>query len=78
MLLRRSLRYALWMRRVRLRAFRRGAIGGDRWWQLLFRLMILRRVWVSITHPAPEVLSVEKLTPGQSVIVRALGPRSER
>jgi hypothetical protein len=72
------LRYALFRRRILVKAVNRGVVGGDRRWQAVAAAVALSSAIRATTKPTPEILSVERLTPGQSVLVRSLGPRKKR
>jgi len=72
------LRYALFRRRILVKAVNRGVVGGDRRWQVIAATVALSSAIRATTKPTREIVSVERLAPGQSVLVRSLGARKKR
>jgi hypothetical protein len=62
---------------VRTTAVRRGVLGGDRFWRTIAVMIVAGEVLRRVFGRSPELLSIERLEPGQSVQIRTL-PASER
>lgn len=63
---------------VRRRALYDGVLGSSTLWKLVAAAVFGRSVLRRVLGRHPEHLSVERLRPGQSVQVIALGPRGSR
>jgi hypothetical protein len=63
---------------VRSRAIAKGVLGGDRFWRgvaaVVFGASFLRRTF----GRTMEVLTIERLRPGESVLVRTIAPMTRR
>jgi hypothetical protein len=57
---------------LRWRSFDRGILGRDRRWILLWVILVAGRGLRHIVRRRPEVVAIERLAPGSSVVVRAL------
>jgi len=56
----------------------KGLFGNDSFWRAVFFLLYGRTVWRKLTGKEPEVVSVEKLKPGQELHLLAIDPKTTR
>lgn len=63
---------------LRSRGIKDGVLGGRRGWLILGVAVWSGRLLKKLVMRSPEVVSVEKLEPGQSVTVTALAPQERR
>ena len=64
---------------LRWRSFDRGVMGRSRRWFVLWAVLVAGRGIRSLLRRRPEVVAIERLAPGSSVVVRALtGTRGKR
>jgi len=54
---------------VRRKALSQGILGDSRFWQLVALLLFTRRIWRKIMGSDPITVAVERLEPGQSIIL---------
>lgn len=71
-------RFALLRRRARRRAISRGVIGGDKGWLVVAAALFGRSALRKLSGAEPELLTIEKLEPGQFMSVEAIDPRTLR
>jgi len=63
---------------VRRKSINRGLFGDDRFWRVVFFVMMGRRVLRKVSGAEPEVVALERLEPGQFVRIEAIDPRSQK
>jgi hypothetical protein len=63
---------------VSQRAVTRGVLGGDRLWRGVAAVMLGSSFLKRTFGRTEEVLTVERLRPGESVLVRTIAPTSRR
>jgi hypothetical protein len=63
---------------VRHAALREGVYGKSRFWRGIALMLFANDAVRAVTVKAPEQLGVERLAPGQTVQVSAVGPRQRR
>jgi len=58
------------------RAMVQGVRGNNRVWRLVMYAIVLRRVWRRVMASDPTTLAVERLGPGDTVLLRAVTSRT--
>ena len=71
-------RTKIWAWRTRRRSVNEGFVSGRTVWQAVAVVLYGRRLLANVLRKKPEVVSVERLSPGQFVSVRAIDPRTEQ
>ena len=66
------------LQRLRVMGWVRGIRGGSRAWTLLWATLVTGRLLHKRLGRTAEVLTTERLAPGQTLVVRSLGPRPTR
>lgn len=59
---------------LRRSAMNRGLLGGSGAWTALFITLVLARRMRRVVGRSDEVVSIEKLQPGETVVLRAIAP----
>jgi hypothetical protein len=68
----------LTVRALRRTSTRRGLLGGSRGWMAVFVALTGGRLLRKAVRRTPQLVTVERLEPGQSMTIRALEPTSRR
>jgi hypothetical protein len=63
---------------LRTSAVRRGVLGNDRFWRFVAAVIFGRQLLRKVLGREPQLLSVERLDPGQSVHIAAIPPPASR
>lgn len=60
---------------VRRKSINKGLLGDDRLWRTVFFVIFGRRVLRKLMGSEPELLSVEKLAPNQTLVIETVHPK---
>ena len=60
---------------IRRQSLHKGLLGDDRFWRAVFFVMFGRRVLSKVMGSEPELLSVEKLAPDETLVIETVHPR---
>lgn len=63
---------------LRRRAFSQGIVGHSRFWRIVAVLIFSRRILRKLFGKHPEVVTIEKLRPGQAMMLRTIPAVSRR
>jgi hypothetical protein len=63
---------------LRRRGLYRGVLGGNRAWLTVFVIMVSGRVLRNIVARSEQVAAVERLGPGQRLLITTIDPATER
>lgn len=61
---------------VRRASVRKGLLGDDSVWRMIFFIIYGRRVLRRVMGSEPETVAIEKLQPGQFVSIEAIDPQT--
>lgn len=60
---------------IRRKSINKGLLGDDRLWRTIFFVIFGRRVLRKVMGSEPELLSVEKLKPNESLVIETVHPK---